>query len=48
MVTVLVIQEPATALVGGLVSAPAAGPVRTAALAGGSTALMCRIPGATG
>ena len=51
MVTALVIQEKATA--GSLLrptsaAAATAGPIRTAALEGGSTAYTCRIPGATG
>ena len=52
MVTALVIQEKTTA--GALLrpnastAAATAGPIRTAALQGGSTAYTCRIPGATG
>jgi len=52
MVTALVIQEQTTA--GALLrpnaqtAAAPAGPIRTAALQGGSTAYTCRIPGATG
>jgi FtsP/CotA-like multicopper oxidase with cupredoxin domain len=51
MVTALVIQEKATA--GTLLrptsaAAASAGPIRTAALEGGSTAYTCRVPGATG
>jgi FtsP/CotA-like multicopper oxidase with cupredoxin domain len=49
MVTALVIEEAATASLrvgDGAASTP--DPIRTAALAGGSTAFMCRVPGATG
>ena len=45
MVTALVIQEPAAAATRS--AAPTADPIRTAALAGGSTAFLCRIPTAT-
>jgi hypothetical protein len=51
MVTALVIQEKTTA--GALLrpaptaAAATAGPIRTAALQGGSTAYTCQIPGAT-
>jgi manganese oxidase len=48
MVTALVIQEPATADAGLATLTAAAGPVRSAALAGGSTAFLCQVPGALG
>jgi FtsP/CotA-like multicopper oxidase with cupredoxin domain len=45
MVTALVVQEPATARARTVAaSAAAAGPVRSAAAAAGSTALVCRLP----
>ncbi len=43
MVTALVIQEPAAATTTRS-AGPTAGPIRTAALAGGSTAFLCQIP----
>ena len=46
MVTALVIQEPAAAATTRS-AAPTADPIRTAALAGGSTAFLCQIPTAT-
>jgi len=47
MVTALVIQEPGVAAA--LAVAPAsAGPIRSAALAGGSTSFLCRVPGVAG
>jgi manganese oxidase len=53
MVTALVVQEPATAAAGGVTLAraqtsPAAGPIRSAASAAGSTAFECRIPTTVG
>ncbi len=56
MVTALVIGDATTAAASASANVrasasanvAAAGPIRTAALAGGSTALICRIPGATG
>jgi FtsP/CotA-like multicopper oxidase with cupredoxin domain len=54
MVTALVINEPASAaarltsaVLPGVSSRGADGPIRTAALAGGSTAFTCRVPSAT-
>jgi FtsP/CotA-like multicopper oxidase with cupredoxin domain len=48
MVTALIVQEPATASAGrgstAALASTAGGPVRAAAVAGGSTALACRIP----
>jgi FtsP/CotA-like multicopper oxidase with cupredoxin domain len=48
MVTALVIEAPTTAALGLPAGAASQDPIRTAALAGGSTAVTCRIPGATG
>ena len=48
MVTALVVQEAATASAVFDGSLAAADPIRTAALAGGSTAFVCRIPSAVG
>ena len=53
MVTALVVQEHPAAAAALLrpnpsTAAATAGPIRTAALQGGSTAYTCRIPGATG
>ena len=49
MVTALVINEPTSAILGGPIRDPApADPIRTAALRAGSTALVCRVPGARG
>jgi hypothetical protein len=53
MVTALVVQPAATASATlasalGFTSSVDAGPIRTAALAAGSTSAICRIPGATG
>jgi len=48
MVTALVIQEPATADAELATLTAAAGPVRSAALNGGSTAFLCQVPGAIG
>jgi hypothetical protein len=48
MVTALVVEAATTAALGLPAGAASQDPIRTAALAGGSTALTCRIPGATG
>jgi len=47
MVTALVIQEAATAAASLTASATEAGPIRSAARAGGSSAFLCRIPRGT-
>jgi FtsP/CotA-like multicopper oxidase with cupredoxin domain len=48
MVTALVINEAASASAPSVDTASTAGPIRTAAVAGGSTAFICQIPAAAG
>jgi hypothetical protein len=53
MVTALVVQEPATASTGlaapaRVAAGPSTDPIRTAAVAAGSTSFICRVPGSIG